>query len=269
MADEIIGQCYCPQCDGIQNMTLKTDLAVAATKGITKATMKGVSYMNHQTGDGEYTSNEYVNRYNRAVNNHNHAVNCSRIDSSINGINDKYVACTNCNNRVEEIEATCREEFLLMRYDNNTNSASKVMALFGLLMSGSVIAGLHLKGGAAFGAVAGLTALGYFTPKFLPLKARGIVNLIAGNVKLVFGSIFFMSIFAMIIMAVVESSVGKGTLSNVINSGVALLTYGGWGYLIYSFNKDNWALMKETWALLDLIENAPPPEEEQVQKEAA
>ena len=257
---------YCPHCDKSVEIEQKTKVGKGIAKGAVSTAGASVNLAMKISDDSHYETdkNQMLNSHAR----HNRAVRNSQSDAAVSIMNsmnnksvdlamgaDHYYACMECHSVVDHPQCESRPEYLGVSYDASTNNTQKILAGILLIGTYALLKDVGISKVAVSLSSIGAAIIGYFGVNFIPLKPRGIVNLLGENVK----SVFVVSITFVIALLIggfaIEAMTDKGLLRDILISTYMILLGGGSLYGLFTMNKRKWSEIKETWMLLDQLDD--------------
>ncbi len=258
---------YCPKCNENVEVEQKTKISKTIAKGAVNAAGATVNVAMKVHDQSVYESEKnkmfkFEAKHNRAVRNAQsnaatqvmNNLNNKTLDLAMG--NDHYFACSHCSMEIKHPQCETRPEYLGASYDASTNTTKKIFAALCLFITYSIFSksSMGSNTAAAWSAI-GAAIAGYFSLNFIPLKARGVVNLIGENIKAVIGVGIVSSITLLIFMIAIESYTSTGMVREVASISLLVGIGGVSIYSLFLLNKEKWAEIKETWALLDQLED--------------
>ncbi len=268
---------YCPKCNENVEVEQKTKISKTIAKGAVNtagATVNGAMKIHDQSVFESEKDKmfKFEAKHNRAVRN----AQSNAATQVMNNLNNKtldlamgsdhYFACSHCSTTIKHPQCETRPEYLGASYDASTNTSKKILAALCLFITYSIFSksGMGSNTAAAWSAI-GAAIVGYFSLNFIPLKARGVVNLIGENIKAVFGVSIISAITLLVFAIAIESYTSPGMVREIAST-VLLIAIGGISvYSLFLLNKEKWAEIKETWDLLDQLKDQSQTDEDHSQ----
>jgi hypothetical protein len=267
---------YCQHCNKSVNALEKKKLSKQIAKGALNATTQVADFANKAHDDaafhndeqrfekGEITLGElYRSDYERSdltnmAENIGMSANHKVVDATMGS--DTYFSCGECSLEIDFPQANSRPEYLGLRYDAGSALSKKVFGILTLMISFSILRSFMGIGAKTSFIAFAIGAVGYFSVGFVPLKPRGILNLLSENIKVLIGAVFASGIIIMLGGLGISAIIPKGIVQNIVFIVWMLAVGVGLVYTMINLNKTRWNEIKETWFLLDEFENSSPSE---------